>query len=125
MLPAAVQLGAFAEAGQVQNQAGLNANFHIFMQMGFFAEAGPVQIFVSNHLIPEDFEFSALDDPCYVSSDEEVKPLQTLRVLQGSVLRLICSRVDLSGSYGAHRTCSRVDRRREAPAQQWQHTDKP
>lgn len=42
------------------------------MQMGFFAEAGPVQIFVSNHLIPEDFEFSALDDPCYVSSDEEV-----------------------------------------------------
>lgn len=44
-------------------------------QMGFFAEAGPVQIFVSNHLIPEDFEFSALDDPCYVSSDEEVVPL--------------------------------------------------
>ena len=42
-------------------------------QMGFFAEAGPVQIFVSNHLIPEDFEFSALDDPCYVSSDEEVR----------------------------------------------------
>jgi len=99
--------------------------YYIFMQMGFFAEAGPVQIFVSNHLIPEDFEFSALDDPCYVSSDEEVKPLQTLRVLQGFVLRLICSRVDLSGSYGAHRTCSRVDRRRAAPAQQWQHTDKP
>jgi hypothetical protein len=33
-----------------------------------------VQIFVSNHLIPEEFEFSALDDPCYVSQDEEVSP---------------------------------------------------
>jgi hypothetical protein len=32
-----------------------------------------VQIFVSNHLIPEEFEFSALDDPCYVSQDEEVR----------------------------------------------------
>ena len=31
-----------------------------------------MQIFVSNHLIPDDFEFSALDDPCYVSADEEV-----------------------------------------------------
>ena len=41
--------------------------------MGFFEEAGPVQIFVSNHLIPEEFEFSALDDPCYVSQDEEVQ----------------------------------------------------
>ncbi|EYU34942.1 hypothetical protein MIMGU_mgv1a020255mg, partial [Erythranthe guttata] len=25
-------------------------------KMGFFAEAGPVQIFVSNHLIPDDME---------------------------------------------------------------------
>ena len=32
-----------------------------------------MQIFVSNHLIPEEFEFSALDDPCYVSQDEEVR----------------------------------------------------
>lgn len=32
-----------------------------------------MQIFVSNHLIPEEFEFSALDDPCYVSQDEEVQ----------------------------------------------------
>jgi DNA-directed RNA polymerase II subunit RPB7 len=51
-------------------------------KMGFFAEAGPVQIFVSNHLIPEEFEFSALDDPCYVSQDEEV------RVIAGSEVRL-------------------------------------
>lgn len=51
-------------------------------KMGFFAEAGPVQIFVSNHLIPEDFEFSALDDPCYVSSDEEV------RIIAGAEVRL-------------------------------------
>lgn len=26
--------------------------------MGFFAEAGPLQVFVSNHLIPESFEFN-------------------------------------------------------------------
>lgn len=55
-------------------------------QMGFFAEAGPVQIFVSNHLIPEDFEFSALDDPCYVSSDEEVGTCQHCIIL--SLLQL-------------------------------------
>lgn len=42
--------------------------------MGFFAEAGPVQIFVSSHLIPDDFDFSALDDPAYISADEEVPP---------------------------------------------------
>ena len=44
------------------------------VQMGFFAEAGPVQIFVSSHLIPDDFDFSALDDPAYISADEEVPP---------------------------------------------------
>lgn len=42
-------------------------------QMGFFAEAGPVQIFVSSHLIPDDFDYFALDDPCFVSEDEEVR----------------------------------------------------
>jgi len=45
--------------------------------MGFFAEAGPLQIFVSSHLIPEDFEYSQqysqLDKPALVFGDEEVR----------------------------------------------------
>lgn len=36
-----------------------------FLQMGFFAEAGPLQVFVSNHLIPETFEFNTAHEPCY------------------------------------------------------------
>eukprot|EP00208_Stichococcus_sp_RCC1054_P001939 CAMPEP_0206142190 /NCGR_PEP_ID=MMETSP1473-20131121/15884_1 /ASSEMBLY_ACC=CAM_ASM_001109 /TAXON_ID=1461547 /ORGANISM="Stichococcus sp, Strain RCC1054" /LENGTH=152 /DNA_ID=CAMNT_0053537081 /DNA_START=670 /DNA_END=1128 /DNA_ORIENTATION=+ len=51
-------------------------------KMGFFAEAGPVQIFVSSHLIPDDFDFTALDDPAYVSADEEI------RIVAGAEVRL-------------------------------------
>ncbi|KAF5840875.1 hypothetical protein DUNSADRAFT_15242 [Dunaliella salina] len=50
--------------------------------MGFFAEAGPLQVFVSNHLIPEDFEFTATGDPCYQSSDGFTK------IQEGSEVRL-------------------------------------
>nr|GMD69303.1 pentatricopeptide repeat-containing protein At3g46790, chloroplastic [Ipomoea batatas] len=42
-------------------------------KMGFFAEAGPVQIFVSNHLIPDDMEFQSGDAPNYTTSDGSVK----------------------------------------------------
>ncbi|KAL6208509.1 hypothetical protein ACLB2K_019458 [Fragaria x ananassa] len=38
-------------------------------KMGFFAEAGLVQIFVSNHLIPDDMEFQCGDVPNYTTSD--------------------------------------------------------
>lgn len=38
-------------------------------KFGFFAEAGPQQIFVSELLIPNDFKFSSIDEPSYVSSD--------------------------------------------------------
>ncbi|GLT28270.1 hypothetical protein SLA2020_032140 [Shorea laevis] len=38
-------------------------------KMGFFAEAGPVQIFVSNHLIPDDMKFQSGDIPNYTTSD--------------------------------------------------------
>ncbi|GLT41625.1 hypothetical protein SLA2020_156730 [Shorea laevis] len=41
-------------------------------KMGFFAEAGPVQIFVSNHLIPDDMEFQSGDIPNYTTSDRSV-----------------------------------------------------
>lgn len=40
-------------------------------KMGFFAEAGPLQIFVSNHLIPEEFEFDSTNDPAYMTKDGE------------------------------------------------------
>ncbi|KAL0925942.1 hypothetical protein M5K25_004319 [Dendrobium thyrsiflorum] len=41
-------------------------------KMGFFAEAGPVQIFVSNHLIPDDMEFQSEDVSNYTTSDGSV-----------------------------------------------------
>jgi hypothetical protein len=69
--------------------------------MGFFAEAGPLQVFVSSYvrrvaaallllaatrlrltrcasaqLIPEDLSFQAIDEPCYVSADEQVSHLR-------------------------------------------------
>lgn len=58
--------------------------------MGFFADAGPLQIFVSNHLIPEAFEFVGDDEPCYVSDDG------TLKIQEGAHVRvqIVGSRVD-------------------------------
>ncbi|PQP98993.1 DNA-directed RNA polymerase II subunit RPB7 [Prunus yedoensis var. nudiflora] len=43
------------------------------IKMGFFAEAGPIQIFVSNHLIPDEMEFQYGDMPNYTTSDGSVK----------------------------------------------------
>ncbi|KHG00811.1 DNA-directed RNA polymerase II subunit RPB7 [Gossypium arboreum] len=40
----------------------------VVTKMGFFAEAGPVQIFVSNHLTPDDMEFQSGDLPNYTTS---------------------------------------------------------
>ena len=42
-------------------------------QVGFFADAGPLQLFVSNHLIPDDFDFVSADEPAFVSADEAVR----------------------------------------------------
>ena len=58
--------------------------------MGFFAEAGPVQVFVSNHLIPDEFSFVAADEPSFVSADEAV------RIVAGAEarLRIVGTRVD-------------------------------
>ncbi|MBA0745195.1 hypothetical protein Gogos_007779 [Gossypium gossypioides] len=58
--------------------------------MGFFAEAGPVQIFVSNHLIPDDMEFQSGDMPNYTTSDGSVKIQKDSEVL----LKIIGTRVD-------------------------------
>lgn len=78
-------------------------------QVGFFAEAGPVQVFVSSYvrvgikalgpsvadffclqLIPEDMAFSALDEPCYISTDEQVRIQKNSEVR----LRIVGSRND-------------------------------
>jgi len=58
--------------------------------MGFFAEAGPLQLFVSNHLIPEDFEFDTTNDPCYVTADGDQKIVSGCEVR----LRIVGTRVD-------------------------------
>ena len=60
--------------------------------MGFFAEAGPLQVFVSGHLIPEDFEYNQVDEPAFVSADEEVRIQQGTEVR----LRIVGTRTDAS-----------------------------
>ncbi len=52
------------------------------MQVGFFAEAGPLQVFVSGHLIPEDFEFTTRDDSQFVTADAST------RIRQGTEVRV-------------------------------------
>lgn len=61
-------------------------------KMGFFAEAGPVQIFVSNHLIPDDMEFQSGDVPCYATSDGSVRIQKDSEVR----LKIVGTRVDVT-----------------------------
>jgi len=61
-------------------------------KMGFFAQAGPLQIFVSVHLIPEDFEYNQLDEPAFISGDEEVRIQAGTEVR----LRIVGTRTDAS-----------------------------
>lgn len=51
-------------------------------KMGFFADVGPVQVFVSNHLIPDDYTFDATTDPAFVSAD------QSFRMQEGAEVRV-------------------------------------
>ncbi|KAG1662200.1 hypothetical protein FOA52_015826 [Chlamydomonas sp. UWO 241] len=60
-------------------------------KMGFFAEAGPLQIFVSNHLIPEDYEYNAVGDPCYVSNEDGAQTLQERTEVR---LRIVGTKMD-------------------------------
>ncbi|CAI7837491.1 unnamed protein product, partial [Closterium sp. NIES-53] len=59
-------------------------------QMGFFAEAGPVQIFVSNHLIPDDMSFTPGDINSYQTEDGTVKIQADSEVR----LKIVGTRVD-------------------------------
>ena len=48
-------------------------------KMGFFAEVGPLNIFISNHLIPNDFKFEPNSmPPCYISEDQVKRSLANL-----------------------------------------------
>lgn len=59
-------------------------------KMGFFAEAGPVQIFVSNHLIPDDMTFTPGDVNSYQTEDGTVKIQADSEVR----LKIVGTRVD-------------------------------
>ncbi|MBA0731409.1 hypothetical protein Golax_022437 [Gossypium laxum] len=81
----------FVVAGLIRDGTGF-VTFPVKYQcvMGFFAEAGPVQIFVSNHLIPDDMEFQSGDMPNYTTSDGSVKIQKDSEVR----LKIIGTRVD-------------------------------
>ena len=67
----------------------LDATVNSINKMGFFATAGPLQLFVSNHLIPEEFEFDTSNEPAYVTAEGE-------RIVPGSEVRvrIVGTRVD-------------------------------
>lgn len=59
--------------------------------MGFFAEAGPLQIFVSNHLIADEFEFDTNQhEPAYVTPDGDQKITAGCEVR----VRIVGTRID-------------------------------
>mmetsp|Transcript_2935 Transcript_2935/g.10622 ORF Transcript_2935/g.10622 Transcript_2935/m.10622 type:complete len:179 (-) Transcript_2935:610-1146(-) len=60
-------------------------------KMGFFAEAGPLNVFVSTHLMPEEYEFSSgTDEPQFVSLDQTVRIVKNCEVR----LRVVGTRAD-------------------------------
>lgn len=51
-------------------------------KMGFFAEVGPLNIFISNHLIPNDFKFEPNSmPPCYISEDQVTEEEEGFKLL--------------------------------------------
>ncbi|CAI5942497.1 unnamed protein product [Closterium sp. NIES-64] len=64
-------------------------------KMGFFAEAGPVQIFVSNHLIPDDMSFTPGDINSYQTEDGTPKDPGGQGEVQVHV-KMVGTRVDAS-----------------------------
>merc|ERR1712146_510616 len=73
--------------GEVLDAVVKNVN-----KMGFFCEAGPLDIFVSNYMIPEDYEFSSVAgaEVCYKSSSDDsiIQRDQEIRV------RIVGKRID-------------------------------
>ncbi|KAI8974091.1 RNA polymerase Rpb7 [Pilobolus umbonatus] len=58
-------------------------------KMGFFADVGPLQVFVSNHLIPNDMKFDANGNPpCYSSEDQVIQKDVQVR------LKIVGTRID-------------------------------
>jgi len=57
----------------------LDAIVYHVSKMGFFAQAGPLELFVSTHLIPSEYSFSSIDEPCFVSDDSMVREPRAFR----------------------------------------------
>ncbi|KAI9264455.1 RNA polymerase Rpb7 [Sporodiniella umbellata] len=58
-------------------------------KMGFFVDVGPLQVFVSSHLIPNEFKFDVNGNPpCYSSDDQVIQKDVRVR------LKLVGTRVD-------------------------------
>ncbi|CDH53392.1 dna-directed rna polymerase ii subunit rpb7 [Lichtheimia corymbifera JMRC:FSU:9682] len=50
-------------------------------KMGFFADVGPLQVFVSNHLIPNDMQYDPNGNPpCYSSEDQTIQKDVQVRI---------------------------------------------
>ncbi|CAO3609638.1 unnamed protein product [Cunninghamella blakesleeana] len=58
-------------------------------KLGFFANVGPLQVFVSNHLIPNDMKYDPNSTPqCYASDDQVLQKDAQVRV------KLVGTRID-------------------------------
>lgn len=73
----------------------IDARVESVNKMGFFCSAGSLTVFVSNHLIPDDMEFSTTHEPAYVSADGEVTVKAGLFVR----LRIVGTRVDAANIF--------------------------
>ncbi|KAJ1920620.1 DNA-directed RNA polymerase II subunit [Mycoemilia scoparia] len=61
----------------------------IVNKMGIFVDIGPLQVFVSQHLIPSDFEFEPNSNPpAYQSEDQKIEKDTRVR------LKIVGTRVD-------------------------------
>ncbi|CAO3587942.1 unnamed protein product [Absidia cylindrospora] len=67
----------------------LDAVISTVNKMGFFADVGPLQVFVSNHLIPNDMRYDPNSTPpCYSSDDQVIHKDAQARI------KLVGTRVD-------------------------------
>ncbi|KAG2219472.1 hypothetical protein INT45_010392, partial [Circinella minor] len=58
-------------------------------KMGFFADVGPLQVFVSNHLIPNDMQYDPNGNPpSYASEDQVIQKDVQVRI------KLVGTRID-------------------------------
>lgn len=93
------KVGFFADAGPMQVRLEEEKRERWWLdrhtknqRLFLFSHLFSSQVFVSNHLIPDDYEFSAAGEPAFVSADEAA------RVVAGAEVRLrvVGTRMDAS-----------------------------